>query len=60
MSLNEDKTKEMLVYFGTKPDPDNIERISVNGKVIERVKDFKLLGVYISSDLSRTLMLSTY
>ena len=52
MSLNEGKTKEMIVYFGTKHDPDDIARISVNGKLIERVKDFKLFGVYISSDLS--------
>lgn len=52
MIVNEGKTKEMIVYFGTKHDTDNVERISVNGKLIERVESFKLLGVYISSDLS--------
>ena len=52
MCINEKKTKEMLIYFGTKSDINSVPSITVNGKIIERVNNFKLLGVVISSDLS--------
>ena len=52
MIVNEKKTKEMLIYFGTTVDTSNISKIIINGKDIERVEHFKLLGVIISSDLS--------
>lgn len=52
MKVNEQKTKEMLIYFGTQIDTKNIKKIVVNGRDIERVEVFKLLGVIISTDLS--------
>ena len=52
MRVNESKTKEMLIYFGTKFNPGTISRIYINSKEIERVESFKLLGVVFSSDLS--------
>jgi hypothetical protein len=52
MLINENKTKEMLIYFGKQSPPESINNITINGKIIERVSVFKLLGVFISSDLS--------
>ena len=50
MSLNTNKTKELLVYFG-REDLD-IPRITINDDVIERVSCAKLLGCHIMSNLS--------
>ena len=50
MSLNTNKTKELLVYFG-REDLD-IPRITINCDVIERVSCAKLLGCHIMSNLS--------
>jgi len=52
MYTNDHKTKEMLVYFGTNINKDQVPRICINGRQIERVDTFKLLGVVISADLS--------
>jgi hypothetical protein len=52
MVVNEQKTKEMLIYFGTKVDHTTIQKIRINGKDIEHIKTFKLLGVIISKNLS--------
>ena len=52
MTVNEKKTKEMLIYFGTKHDTSSVPFITINNKQIERVESFKLLGVVISADLS--------
>ena len=52
MCVNESKTKEMLIYFGTKHNPSELARIHINLKEIERVESFKLLGLVLSSDLS--------
>jgi len=52
MTINEKKTKEMFIHFGTKIDRNSVPGIPVNGKIIDRVSNLKLLGVVISSDLS--------
>jgi len=52
MHINENKTKQMLIHFGTKTDIHSVPSITANGKTIERVFYFKLLGVVISSELS--------
>jgi len=51
MHINEKKTKKMLIHFGTKIDRNSLPSITANGKIIERVSNFKFFGV-ISSDLS--------
>jgi len=50
MHINNTKTKEMIIHFGS--NPDNLQNITINGKQIETINNFKLLGVIISSDLS--------
>jgi len=50
MYINRKKTKEMFIHFGTKIDRNSVPSITANGKIIERVSNFKLLGVVISSD----------
>ena len=55
MHLNTRKTKEMLIHFGRKTDLSMINQIIIDGSSIERVSAFKLLGVYISSDLTWTV-----
>ena len=52
MCINEKKTKEMLIQFEIKADKNSVPSITANGKIIERVNNFELLGVVISSDLS--------
>ena len=52
MCINEMKTKEMLIHFGTKTDINSVPSITANDKIIERVNHFKLIRVFISSDLS--------
>ena len=51
MKLNPEKCKEMIVdflqYNATKWQPS-----CINGKQVDLVKVFKLLGVYLSSDLT--------
>ena len=49
LSVNCDKTKELLVFFGCIP--LDIPPITIKGRAIERVTSTKLLGVIISSDL---------
>ena len=52
MRINESKTKEMLIYFGSKHSPSDAPSITINYVAIERVSKFKLLGVVYNSDLS--------
>ena len=52
MCLNTRKTKEMLIHFGKRCDKDAISSIHVDGSTLERVETFKLLGVYLSSDMN--------
>ena len=50
--LNVSKTKEMLTSFTRQATV--VSSILMNGEVVERVTTAKLLGVIISSDLSRS------
>ena len=40
MCINEKKTKEMLIHFGTKADKNSVPSITAYGKIIERVSNF--------------------
>ena len=50
MKINEKKTKEM--YISTKRTPVPPTPLVMNGQGIERIKVFKLLGVWFQDDLS--------
>jgi hypothetical protein len=50
MIINESKTKEMIIHM--RKTPLNTEPIIVNDKPIERIDNFKLLGIWISSNLT--------
>jgi hypothetical protein len=54
MVINEKKTKEMLIHFGTLVSKLEVSlvKIFINNIEIERVETFKLLGVVFSSGLS--------
>jgi hypothetical protein len=45
MIVNKHKSKEMLIDFGTIAETSNVLKIIINGKGIEQVDHFKLLGV---------------
>ena len=49
MNINPHKTKEMLIGAAINRYPP--PRLSVNGALVERVQSFKILGIYVSSDL---------
>ena len=53
MKLNPSKCKEMLINFLTNHN-FIVNPIIIGGNLIERVKAYKLLGVYISNDLKWT------
>ena len=57
LALNTNKTKELIVDFRKKGGTHT--PIHINGMVVERVTNFKFLGVHISDDLSWTLNTST-
>ena len=50
LSLNVAKTKELIVNYRRKE--HQFDAITINGETVERVKDFKFLGVTISEDLT--------
>ena len=50
IALNGDKTKEMIIDFRRPPRVHAL--ILIGGVAVERVKEFKFLGVHISDDLS--------
>lgn len=58
LALNTSKTKEIIVDF-RKAKPGTHTPIHINGAEVERVTNFKLLGVHISQDLSWSLNTST-
>jgi len=43
--------KELIIYFNKKVNTNDIRQLCVHGSNIDRVTKFKLLGVFISSDL---------
>ena len=49
---NADKTKEMVVSFSKKFPAADLPPISICGKELERISCAKILGVWISCDLS--------
>jgi hypothetical protein len=49
LKINAKKTKEMVVYFGKKD--LCLDSLTIDGVEIERVKQAKLLGLWISDDL---------
>ena len=50
MKLNENNTKEMYISFKQNPDP--IPPLIINSNAVERLHSFKILGVWLSDDLS--------
>ena len=52
MCLNTKKTKEMCFSFGKSIIVDNCKPLTAGAAVIERVKEFKILGVIFSCDLT--------
>ena len=52
MIINTNKSKELLICFNKKINTNDIPQLRIHGSNIDRVTDFKLLGVFISSDLS--------
>ena len=50
MSINADKTKEAIVYYGLKP--HNLQPITINDQSVSRVTDFKLLGIHFNNKLT--------
>ena len=52
LTLNAKKTKEMILYFGKSIDKNVIPTLVVGDCKIDRVDEFKLLGVVFRSDLN--------
>jgi len=50
MRINELKTKEMLLHFKRKP--IDLPAVLINSCAIERVNSFKILGLWVSCDLT--------
>ena len=51
LTINDDKTKFMLFYTINKPAPKNFVSIKTNVMDIERVDNFKYLGIYLDEIL---------
>ena len=52
LNINSKKTKEMILHFGRSVDINVIPNLVASDSVIERVDEFKLLGIVIRSDLN--------
>ena len=52
MMTSINKTKDLIICFNKKVSAEDIPPLCINGNNIERVNTFKLLGVFVSSDLS--------
>ena len=46
-----DKTKELVIDFRMKGEKEKLDPLTINGSEVERVDNFKFLGVHISDDL---------
>ena len=51
MTINTNKTKELIICFNKKVNAEDIPPLYINGNNTERVTTFKLLGIFVSSDL---------
>jgi len=52
MMINTNKNKELIICFNKKVNARDIPPLCINKNNIDRVTTFKLLGVFVSSDLS--------
>ena len=52
LHININKTKSMTVHFGKKFDVKDCPNLLLNGTTVERVVEYKLLGVIIRADLN--------
>ena len=52
MIINTNKTKELPICFNKKVNINDIPQLCIHGSNTDRVTKFKLLGVFISLDLS--------
>ena len=52
MTINTNKTKELIICFNKKVNAEDVPPLCINGNNIERVATLILLGVFVSSDLS--------
>ena len=52
LTINTDKTKEMLIHFGKGRSLTTLSCLMIDGKPIDRVENFKVLGIIVSSDLT--------
>lgn len=52
MRINTGKTKEMLIYFGSKYPLTAVPKLNINGTATERVNTYKLLGVFFNNNLT--------
>ena len=52
LRINNDKTKELTIYFGRRHLVSDVPELTVGGINIEKVCSFKVLGVIISQDLT--------
>jgi len=52
LMINTNKTKELIICFNKKVIAEDIPPLCINGNNIDRVATFKILGVFVSSDLS--------
>ena len=51
-TVNTNKTKEMLIHFGKGSSLTTLSCLMIDGKPIDRVENFKVLGIIVSSDLT--------
>ena len=60
MIINTNKTKELIICFNKKVNTNEIPQFCIHGSNFDRVTNFKLLGVFISSEFRSIMGLSCY